>query len=151
MKLVDIQNGLAIAVKLASIRAGTPQYAVRDDAGSMTDADMIRAYRATGKLVIWSGASDNTVFGDASINWLFRAWHDFSHIRSGVCNREHGPLGCFEPIAEYAVADWQCVGLSDSLAKIVQLEVSGQARHFATTGKFIVDQVAYTLEAFNER
>lgn len=149
MTIREVQNGLRDAVYSAANRIVTPRYDVRDDLGSMTDADMLRFYHATGRILVWSGGSDSTIFGDARVNWHFRAWHDFCHIKSGVCNRVHGALGCFEPVAEYAVADWQSRGLSDTLARIVQIEVSGQAKNYATTGGFLPDQIAFTLGELN--
>lgn len=145
MQLSELQNGLADMVRHQSRIARTPSYVIRDDLFGMTDRDRVRFYRDTGKLAIWSGGSERTIFGSARTNYLFRAWHDWCHISSGVCNYAIGPLGCFEPSAEYKVADFQCNGLGDSLAKLVQAEVSGQARHFEATGNFVADQIAFTL------
>lgn len=141
--LNTIRNGLGDAIKLASRALLTPKLVLRDDIGEMTDSDMIGHYRSTRKLLIWTGGSDATIFGNAEVNWLFRGWHDYCHILSGVCNREHGVRGCFEPIAEYAVADFQCIGLGDKLANVVQIEVASQAKHFETTGKFVDNQLDF--------
>lgn len=147
MKTLEyIRNGLSDAIMRHAASSQTPQYVVRDDLGTISDADMIRFYRTTGKIAVWSGGSSHTIYGNERVNWQFRAWHDYMHIASGVCNHAHGPLGCFEPSAEYAVADYQCIGLGDELAKLVQCEVDGQARHYEVYGTFIDDQVAFTLE-----
>ena len=39
-----------------------------------------KIYRETGKIHIWTGASENTIFGDEKINHYFRAWHDYIHL-----------------------------------------------------------------------
>lgn len=30
----------------------------------------------SGRVVVWDGASDATIYGDARVNHAFRAWHD---------------------------------------------------------------------------
>ena len=136
-------NGLCDAVKQQYILCGSPRMSLQDDIAipyGMTDEDMIRHWHAKGSILVWTGASDRTIYGDAYVNWMFRAWHDLCHLNSGVCNREHGKLGCFEVSAEYDVADYQCRGLSDLLAQVVQREVVGQATHYSNTGESIHDQ-----------
>lgn len=150
MRTLDtIRNGLADAIRSAA-RGRTFRYRVADFAPRTDDA-MFRHYAATGELVIWAGESDRTIYGAREVNWRFRAWHDTCHILSGVCNREHGPLGCFEPVAEYAVAAYQCIGLPDELTRLVQCEVSEQARYYANTGRFVDDQIRFTLDTLRAR
>ena len=45
-----------------------------------TFEDMVANFKATGRHVVWSGASDRTIFGDPEVNYAFRAWHDWHHI-----------------------------------------------------------------------
>lgn len=144
----DMFNGLCDAVKQQYIQCGSPRMSLHDDIAipyGMTDEDMIRHWNATHSILVWTGASEHTIYGDPYVNWMFRAWHDMCHMNSGVCNREHGELGCFEVSAEHDVARYQCKGLSDLLAQVVQLEVVGQATHWLNTGQFIQDQRAWTL------
>lgn len=35
-------------------------------------------------LVVWNGASDNTIFEDKLVNWSFRAFHDVAHLKTGL-------------------------------------------------------------------
>lgn len=37
-------------------------------------------FNETGRLIVWNGASENTIFGYHLNNTLFRAWHDYVHI-----------------------------------------------------------------------
>ena len=37
-------------------------------------------YERTGKILVWSGASDNTIFAKPETNHRFRAWHDWIHV-----------------------------------------------------------------------
>lgn len=140
MRLEQLQNGLADALRLAVKRSGMPEYSAADTAPD-NHRDMLQAYHATGRIIVWAGASDATVWGDARLNHLFRAWHDYCHIGQGACYQ----VDCFKPIHEYAVADYQCIGLGDRLARLVQIEVSEQAKHYERTGQFVTDQIAFTL------
>lgn len=33
----------------------------------------------TGRMLVWNGASENTIYDDAEVNYAFRAWHDWCH------------------------------------------------------------------------
>jgi hypothetical protein len=86
-------------------------------------------------LVVWSGASDKTIYGDPSVNWAFRAWHDSLHLKLGAD---------FSLQGERIVALEQCrvIG-SDAWAKIVMGEVVGQVEYLNKYGTFPADQMAF--------
>lgn len=135
MRLQDVRNGLADAVRDAARAAHCPRFDVADRAPE-TLADVVAHYRASGRLLVWAGASDACIF-DAASNWRFRAWHDWAHVRT--------QLG-FDVASEVALGKWQAAeAQSDALATLVHLEVSGQAAHYGRTGSFIADQVGWTL------
>lgn len=144
-----LRNGASEQVRRYMLRAGTPAFDVRDDAPD-TDADMVRHYNETGRLCIWAGASEGTVYGAPQHNWMYRAWHDWCHISSGVCNRRHGPLGCFEPSAERDVTAWQAGPVQSTLfQRVVLADTGGQAIHFGMHGAFPEDQMRFTLDIVN--
>ena len=90
---------------------------------------------ASSRLVVWSGASDLTIYGEASSNHLFRAWHDSLHIK---LNADFSLQG------EIIVAREQARLIdSDAMAKIIMAEVQGQAEYFNKHGSFPIDQVAF--------
>jgi hypothetical protein len=143
LTLPNVRNGLADAIADALRRVHVPVYTVADRAPDNV-ADVIACYRATGRLVIWAGASQRTVFGDgpqgAAVNYAFRAWHDWAHVRT---------VAGFDAAAEIALGRWQAGEAgSDALARIVLAEVSGQAEYFAATGAFLPEhaQAAFTLD-----
>lgn len=42
--------------------------------------DKLKAHLDAGRrMLVWSGASDYTVFGCCEVNWAYRAWHDWCH------------------------------------------------------------------------
>lgn len=87
-------------------------------------------------LVIWSGASEHTIFRDARVNWSFRALHDALHLKTGVG---------FSPDAEIYLGRLQASKYSGLMSDLVYIEVAGQAEHYLKTGRFILDQVEFTL------
>lgn len=110
--------------------------------------DKITQYYMTNKrLLIWNGASDNTIFNNPQSNLDFRAWHDFIHITENLA---------FTPEGEKAVCRIQQLQVikyySDMLKPeqikeiilILEAEINEQVNHFEKTGEFIQDQKAFT-------
>jgi hypothetical protein len=88
-------------------------------------------------LVIWSGASDNTIYQDASVNWAFRAVHDALHLETG--------LG-FSHAHEVEVGRIQAARCtSDLMRELVYCETALQALYHEKTGLFVADQVEFTI------
>lgn len=106
------------------------RFTVKDSAPSD-----IQSVLNQGELVVWSGASDRTIFGDASVNHAFRAIHDEMHraTRLGFIVSDEIELGRIQA-AKY----------SGLLADLVWIEVSKQAEYFLNNGVFIQDQIAFT-------
>ena len=88
-------------------------------------------------LVIWSGASDNTVFQDAKVNYAFRALHDQLHLETRFD---------FSPQAEIELGRIQASQYDGILADLIYCEVSLQAEYYLKNGVFVPDQVQFTKE-----
>lgn len=100
-----------------------------------------------GTLLVWSGASDLTIYGDARVNYAFRAWHDRAHIA--------GRFG-FTLAGERAACEWQIAEalrlfprIPASVLRLIRAEVIGQAEHFAEHGTFPLDQVSFVKDYAN--
>ena len=92
-------------------------------------------------LVIWSGASDNTIYGDCKVNWAFRALHDALHLKTRFN---------FDVDSEIELGRLQaCQFDSDLMRELIFCEVSLQAAHFKKTGHFVNDQVSFTKQHLN--
>lgn len=137
----DKLSGLAAYLRWHTSRLSLPAYLVCDDAPS-DHVSLLECYRQTGKLKIWAGASDCTVWGGAADNWLFRAWHDYCHIGSGMCDK----VDCFTADREIELSDWQSNGCSTMLGRIVGIEIAGQASHYKRTGNFVEDQIRFATD-----
>lgn len=101
--------------------------------------------RERGRVTVFTGGSDNTIFGEPEINYDFRAWHEWTHfiLRAG-----------FDLTGELAVAHRQCEDLAlvfghgykyDEWRKLVMAEVYGQALYFDQRGEFPIDQVYFDV------
>lgn len=117
--------------RLILSQASKLRYTVKDTAPS-TERDLF----APSGLVIWSGASERTIWGDAIVNHAFRAIHDTLHLQTGM------GFSIDEEIELGRIQANQYTGL---LADIVYLEVAGQAKYFKTHGVFVPDQVVFTV------
>lgn len=87
------------------------------------------------KLIVWSGASEATIYDDKQVNYAFRAWHDSLHIKLNADFTLEGET-------RVALEQARLID-SDKLAKILLAEVIGQAEYFAKHGEFPIDQIAF--------
>jgi hypothetical protein len=88
-------------------------------------------------LVIWSGASDKTIFSDCRVNWAFRALHDTLHLQTRLD---------FRPETEIYIGRLQAsLYDSDLVRELIYSEASLQAEYYLNNGHFIDDQYNFTL------
>lgn len=114
-------------------------FVVRDDAPASL-AQVAQALSETGRLVVWGGGSDKTIYGARELNWRFRAWHDATHLAVG---------GEFTPEGELAT----CLAQQDTARRLLReagraeeqlwAEVMGQLEYQAVHGIFPEDQVTF--------
>lgn len=108
-----------------------------------TMADLHQHVSLTGRMLVWAGASDRTIYGDATVNHAMRAWHDYHHLAG-----QHD----FSLAGEFAACARQIAHLRHAMpqapslwSRLIWLEVIGQSLYADATGHFITDQVAWTL------
>ena len=103
----------------------------------------IRRYKRTGKIHIWTGASENTIFADATVNHKFRAWHDYIHITNNIG---------YDFVGESIVSSMQQAQLPlgwEFEKELIHCEVVGQGQYFMKWGEFLLDQRKFSLEYLN--
>lgn len=86
MQIKPLDRGLNIAVRTIANRLFPCGFDVTSEIIS-TIPDMVSRWQS-GRPVVWNGASDQTIFADAEINFAFRAWHDHCHLRPIFRERE---------------------------------------------------------------
>lgn len=109
-----------------------PRHGVSDKAPG-TFLDLM----ASPGLVVWSGGSDKTIYGDPSVNWAFRAWHDSIHKALNAPFTIEG---------EGLVAIEQARQIGGTFGDIVTLEINAQAEYFEKHGQFPNDQTTFMIE-----
>ncbi len=116
------------------IAALAPKFTASDIAPSNFQA---LKSQGVASLIVWSGASDNTIYGDASVNHAMRAWHDSLHLSLNADFTLQGEL-------RVALEQARLVK-NDALAEIIIAEVYGQALFFDKHGEFPVNQVEFII------
>lgn len=121
-------------LKLETDRLNLPPIDVADYAPE-TLADVVSHYTTTGRIKVWAGASEGTVWGPAAGNWLFRGWHDYMHVLS---------LGTFNAAGEQLVCSLQQAQVQSTFMQhALHIEIMGQLEYQLKTGHFPVDQLQF--------
>ena len=101
---------------------------------------------ATGRMLVWDGASDATIFGDDETNFAFRAWHDWCHLFGGFTFDLAGETLAMQMQQRHIRTLYGNGAQTDRWCKLLEAEIVGQARYHAATGAFPADQVAFTRQ-----
>lgn len=104
----------------------------------------IERYRDTGKIHIWTGESEGTIFGDAKINHYFRAWHDYTHITH--------ELG-YDFAGESIVGSIQASELPIEWVferELINIEILGQNQYYNRHKEFLKDQRQFSIDYLND-
>jgi hypothetical protein len=105
---------------------------------------------ATGRIAVWGGASEDTIFGDREVNIAFRAWHDWCHVKLAAPFTMQGEIS----VVRHQISQlFQVYGVNeDSIhyAKVLAVEVVRQAEFHAYYGTFPTWQKAFDLEELSE-
>ncbi len=110
---------------------------------SETGAGSIRADRFGAllgeRIPVWAGASDRTIWSGPSVNYLFRAWHDATHV--AACAE-------FDTAGELRVARIQCAQIEGKPERaILWAETAGQVLYHNAHGAFPTDQRLFVAHA----
>lgn len=105
-------------------------------------AELRAHFQSTGKICVWSGASDNTIFADKEVNYAFRAWHDAKHITGNFD---------FSFTGEFDAYMAQCADISAiydgsnsiKFRAITFAEIIGQRLYSDKFGGFPLDQYGF--------
>ncbi len=137
-----LDRSLNVAINHTASRLYPTGFDVGDPAPA-TLADLRAHVARTGRMLVWSGGSTDTIYDDQETNYAFRAWHDWHHWRYGYA---------FDLAGETLAYHGQCCDLDllyrghDRLAawkRILWAEVVGQALHHDMFGCFPVNQRAF--------
>jgi len=103
---------------------------------------LIAHHDKTGRVLVWDGASDTTIFGDAEVNFAFRAWHDSKHITARLPFTREGEIAALE----LQKADVRAIydgATADSFCALLDAEIRGQFDYCEKNGGFPENQAAF--------
>jgi hypothetical protein len=88
------------------------------------------------QLVVYSGGSDKTIYGDKLINYAFRAWHDYCHWKAQVPLTLDGEVAAFELQCRQLYNTFGFNGQTLRWRNILHAEIVGQAEYFERYKRF---------------
>jgi hypothetical protein len=95
------------------------------------------------RLAVWSGGSHATIYDDPSVNYAFRAWHDWCHWRGDHDFTLAGEMSACEMQCDQLVMRFGDSPTTRLWCRIVRAEIIGQALFFDRHGRFPGDQRAF--------
>lgn len=149
MKIKDVQPELIRLVHDMARERWPNGYNLSADMQDSYEAMQVE-YIKTGRITIWTGASESSIFGIPAANWCFRAWHDWWHIQLYCGFNYKDEL----KVLRYQQSDamrW-CVqnGISFKKTRLILLlleaEIKGQADYELEHGEFPADQIKFAEE-----
>lgn len=136
-----LSPGFNVAVAAIARRILPCGFDVSPDAPG-THTALMAHYKATGRVLVWSGASGRTVFACRETNYAFRAWHDSKHILFNLPFTMDGEAKVMrlQQADIRALYDGQ---RADLYCAILEGEVIGQGEYNEMYGGYPVDQAAF--------
>jgi len=95
-------------------------------------------------VTVWSGEASHSIYGDSSVNYAFRAWHDRAHLRIGAS---------FNIAGEESAVAQQCLELRQAFPSAPQwwqdaiaADVLGVVYYLHSTGLYVKDQASHVVD-----
>lgn len=104
-----------------------------------------------GEIVIWSGASDCTLYSSSAANWTFRAWHDATHLARALDFSLSGEERAAEAQLEAVYRVTSDKRLRQFCQDWLEIEVVEQARIAVYQGIFVENQLAFGLQRLRDK
>jgi hypothetical protein len=102
------------------------------------------------KMLVWDGACEKTIFGDAATNQAFRAWHDAIHYKFRFDFSENGEFSAM--LVQLAQLEYYFPTVYKAGGKeIIRAEIEGQLAYQKLWGYFPTDQKAFILGYLNDK
>jgi hypothetical protein len=99
------------------------------------------------RMLVYSGGSERTIYGDPEVNYAFRAWHDWCHWRGRHDFSYAGERAACEMQGAHLVTVYGDCPRTRRWRRILRAEVIGQREYFDHHGVFPDDQRAF-VEAY---
>jgi hypothetical protein len=104
-------------------------------------------FQARGRITVYDGGCSNTIFDDPDINVMFRAWHDWCHLKGNYDFRLVGEMQAAYMQMEHVVTLYGDGETGQQLCALIDAEVIGQAQYYQLHTKYVQNQRAF-VEAY---
>ena len=106
--------------------------------------EKLKAHLCAGKrMAVWSGGSEATVCGHRSVNFAFRAWHDFCHWDGGHDFTLEGEIAACEMQCQHLFEFYGDCKRIRGWCSLLRAEIVGQALFFQRHKRFPDDQRSF--------
>lgn len=114
------------------------------DAAPGTYRELVDHMDAGKRLVVYSGGSDYTIFGDPAVNYAFRAWHDCTHYNYECDFSTVGEMfTCNQQITD--IINVFGADIAQQCIPYLVAEIIGQSFYYKKYGEYISDQRGFAL------
>ena len=123
---------------------------ITDDHSKCDTEKKVREYwMQHGRIIVWSGESENTMYANPETNHAFRAWHDWVHVTMNLGhNTEHESLVCRQQQEMVLFHAHKYVVGHDrwTLVKLLECEIIEQRKYYDRYGHYVPNQREFTKE-----
>lgn len=136
---------LNVAVHMFAARVWPQGFDLSETAAPDSLKRLKAEYASRGRITIYSGGCDGTIFDDAGTNQMFRAWHDWAHLALDANFSMEGEtraceLQCSQILAAYGDGE-----TGQEMARVLRAEIIGQAQFWNRNRRYVTRQRAFTL------
>lgn len=140
-----LDRTLNVAILQMAARLFPTGFDVAEDAPN-TLADLQAQVANTGRMLVYSGGSDATIYACPEVNYAFRAWHDWCHLAGGFAFTAEGEAQACAMQQDQLRRVFGASAQVERWCAILDAEINGQVAFHAATGDFPVDQVAFVRD-----
>jgi hypothetical protein len=137
-------SGLFNVATMLLCNAVWPQGFDTSETDAPSSLKALKAEFATrGRITVFGGSSDRTIFDSAEVNHAFRAWHDWAHLALDAPFNLDGETAACDLQARQLVTVYGDGDTGRELVAILRAEVIGQALYWAKWRTYVADQRAF--------
>ena len=137
-----LDSGFNVAVNHIASRVLPCGFDISSDAPGDYES-LIKHYEKTGRVCVWDGASDQTIFGCPETNYAFRAWHDARHITARADFSLEGEVETCKAQCRDIYSLFGDGSTAIRYSRYLWAEIVGQAKYNLINGGFPVDQIGF--------
>lgn len=119
------------------IVALAPAYVVCNDAPNTWKELQRNAYDSRGRIRIYGGGSDHTIYGVNKVNYAFRAWHDNLHLQHNLSFKPDDEIKLAQIHADMITGDYE--------KQLIHADIAGQVKHWQKFNAFVDNQYRFVL------